>query len=242
MSSRADQGFTLVELMVVVAIIGILAAIAVPNFQKYQARSRQSEAKVNLASLYSAEKAYFAEVGTYSGCLPGVGYSLAAGGKRYYAIGFSDSLPETGCGPEASSTCAAHYTQGHMNPCAVTTPGDGMGYYRATAKAAAEAPLEEMVPAGTLTQITFLAEAVGNVRSSRLAARLSEGVLNEAHAQPKITINEKGSAVIEGGSPQSGGTDSNRPTSPQGAGEICGYKDIWSVDHNKRLTNSCVGT
>ncbi|MBI2370572.1 MAG: prepilin-type N-terminal cleavage/methylation domain-containing protein, partial [Deltaproteobacteria bacterium] len=44
------QGFTLIELMIVVAIIGILAAIAIPNFLRFQAKSKQSEAKTNLAA------------------------------------------------------------------------------------------------------------------------------------------------------------------------------------------------
>lgn len=40
-----SEGFTLVELMIVVAIIGVLAAVAIPNYQKFQAKARQSEAK-----------------------------------------------------------------------------------------------------------------------------------------------------------------------------------------------------
>jgi type IV pilus assembly protein PilA len=45
------QGFYLIELMIVVAIIGILAAIAIPNFLQYQMKSRQSEAKTNLQAI-----------------------------------------------------------------------------------------------------------------------------------------------------------------------------------------------
>ena len=66
-------GFTLVELMVVVAIIGILAAIAIPNYQRYQSRSRQSEAKVALSSVYTAEPGFFAEVGTFTECIKRIG-------------------------------------------------------------------------------------------------------------------------------------------------------------------------
>jgi type IV pilus assembly protein PilA len=50
---RPQSGFTLIELMIVVAIIGILAAIAIPNFVRFQARARQSEANTNLKSLFT---------------------------------------------------------------------------------------------------------------------------------------------------------------------------------------------
>src|SRR3712207_9241843 len=51
--NRKNRGFTLIELMIVVAIIGILAAIAIPNFIRFQARARQSEANTNLKSLFT---------------------------------------------------------------------------------------------------------------------------------------------------------------------------------------------
>jgi type IV pilus assembly protein PilA len=49
-----SRGFTLIELMIVVGIIGILAAVAIPNFLTYQAKARQSEAKLALGSIYTA--------------------------------------------------------------------------------------------------------------------------------------------------------------------------------------------
>jgi type IV pilus assembly protein PilA len=51
--TRRNRGFTLIELMIVVAIIGILAAIAIPNFIRFQARARQSEVNTNLKSLFT---------------------------------------------------------------------------------------------------------------------------------------------------------------------------------------------
>jgi type IV pilus assembly protein PilA len=58
---RTSKGFTLIELMIVVAIIGILAAIAIPNFLAMQLRSKRAELPTNLDGVRTAEKAYHAE-------------------------------------------------------------------------------------------------------------------------------------------------------------------------------------
>ena len=63
--TRRREGFTLIELMIVVAIIGILAAIAIPNFLRFQLRSKTGEAKANLAAIRTAEEGYFSEYGVY---------------------------------------------------------------------------------------------------------------------------------------------------------------------------------
>ena len=62
---KAKKGFTLIELMIVVAIIGILAAIAIPNFLRFQLKSKSSEGKVNIAAIRTAEESYLAEFGVY---------------------------------------------------------------------------------------------------------------------------------------------------------------------------------
>lgn len=62
---KSNKGFTLIELMIVVAIIGILAAIAIPNFLRFQLKSKSSEGKVNIAAIRTAEESYLAEFGAY---------------------------------------------------------------------------------------------------------------------------------------------------------------------------------
>lgn len=62
---RKQEGFTLIELMIVVAIIGILAAIAIPNFLQYQMKSRQSEAKTNLMAIKTSEVSWQGERGCF---------------------------------------------------------------------------------------------------------------------------------------------------------------------------------
>ncbi|HEU5201464.1 MAG TPA: prepilin-type N-terminal cleavage/methylation domain-containing protein, partial [Nitrospira sp.] len=85
---KGQKGFTLIELMIVVAIIGILAAIAIPNFLAYQARAKQSEAKTNLGGIYTSEIGYFGEYNDFQSNFNTLGYQVAGTTARYnYDLG-----------------------------------------------------------------------------------------------------------------------------------------------------------
>ncbi len=86
---RSRKGFTLIELMIVVAIIGILAAVAIPNFLSMRLKAKTSEAKANLGAIRTCEEAYQVEEDTYLTCAKNP-TSDATKLKRDWATGNTD--------------------------------------------------------------------------------------------------------------------------------------------------------
>jgi type IV pilus assembly protein PilA len=122
------SGFTLIELMIVVAIVGILSAIAIPAFLRFQLRAKVTEATVNLQAVAKAEESYFAEFGTYVSAptpspavLPGVAKLPWSGSSGFDIIGWE---------PEG-----AVYFQYLVS---ADNPGGGTALLRYTAEATAD--------------------------------------------------------------------------------------------------------
>ena len=98
---RLRQGFSLLEVMIVVVIIGILATLAYPSLDGYLQRSKQTEAKVGLSAVYTAQKIYFAINQTYADSLSNLDVQLETGGSSRYSItltGSSSSFTATAKG------------------------------------------------------------------------------------------------------------------------------------------------
>jgi len=119
--TSSEKGFTLIELMIVVAIIGILAAIAIPNFMNYQCKAKQSEAKVNLGNIRTAEEAYYAEYDNYTTSLTDIGFDTKGTAKYVYTI--DDIVTSTVATDDAFTASATGASVGKGDSWTITHTG-----------------------------------------------------------------------------------------------------------------------
>jgi len=85
--NQSSKGFTLIELMIVVAIVALVSAIATARLAVSQARSKQSEAVTNLKAMFAAEKAFSAEKGHFSMLVHEIGFSPERNNRYAYFVG-----------------------------------------------------------------------------------------------------------------------------------------------------------
>ena len=170
---KRPDGFTLVELMVVVAIIGLLSAVAIPNFQKYQARAKTAEAKLQLSAIYTAEVSFFSDFNMYHGCLHYMGYDpVNEINSRYYVTGFETM-------PTFDATALSNASNsGLMTGATGCNTGAGFSHFLAGKRIVANvapAPVTELTAttlgtqAGTAT-LLFTAGAAGYISKDKAVA------------------------------------------------------------------------
>ncbi|MEO7164736.1 MAG: prepilin-type N-terminal cleavage/methylation domain-containing protein [Bdellovibrionia bacterium] len=165
----SKRGFTLVELMVVVAIIGVLAAVAVPNYQKFQAKARQIEAKSGLSNIQAVEVAYAVDANTFTSCLNQIGYNNSAG-TRYYAMGFDAAAAvAASCGPTTTATCSGIWGNGGATVVGSCAAGAGNTEYVANAAVGGAAVTAVPAAGVVLNYKAFTSTATGHISNTNTA-------------------------------------------------------------------------
>jgi type IV pilus assembly protein PilA len=153
------RGFTLIELMIVVAIIGILAAIAIPNFLKFQAKAKQSEAKANLKAINTAQTSFSsANEGAYATLNSDIGFSPERGNRYWYQTGGTTQEGRSGATATVAATDGGFQVDTfRYGTTAAATPADTL--------AATVAPTEAGTPGLSTISGTrhYAAKASGNV-------------------------------------------------------------------------------
>jgi type IV pilus assembly protein PilA len=127
LNHKLSKGFTLIELMIVVAIIGILAAIAIPNFIRYQLRSKTSEARTNLGGIKTNQEAFRAGFDNYANVTTAQPTGVPGTVKSVWP---DNVCPQAACNRTATGGCTEFSCIGYK-------PAGGVYYqYAGTARVA----------------------------------------------------------------------------------------------------------
>jgi len=158
----SNKGFTLVELLIVVAIIGVLASQGVPAYRRMIQKSKKGEVQVLLGNIGAAEAGFFSEYGVYGNNIQRMGAQMEANANLRYMGGFMSS----GCGnagtlfPAATAVEIASFT-GYANVIDKTATVQGSMLIGALNTGTCP---EAVTPTAT----TYTAAAVGNIHTSQV--------------------------------------------------------------------------
>lgn len=83
---KTGRGFTLIELMIAVAVIGILAAVAYPSYQSAMVKNRRSAAQTALMDIAQKEQQYLLDNRSYTNSLSTLGYAVPSNVSAYYTV------------------------------------------------------------------------------------------------------------------------------------------------------------
>ncbi len=116
---RQGRGFTLVEVMIAVAVIGILTAVALPSYRQHVANSRRADARAAILSLAQVMERWYTERGTYVGATVGAsGIYPSASPQGYYTMSISAqdattfTISAAPAGAQTGDACGSYtYTQ-----------------------------------------------------------------------------------------------------------------------------------
>lgn len=93
--TRLSKGFTLIEVMIVVIILGVLAAIAIPQYQDYVLRSNRTEGKALLTEAATRQERYFTQNNSYADTVAKLGYASANSQNNLYTLAIALSNDDT---------------------------------------------------------------------------------------------------------------------------------------------------
>lgn len=96
MMNTKNKGFTLIELMIVVAIIGIIGAVAFPSYESYMKKSRRADAKVGMTKIVDREERFYIQNNTYTTAITGaagLNFSSNQSENGYYSFAITSTDP-----------------------------------------------------------------------------------------------------------------------------------------------------